>query len=231
MKRADIKTGQVYGHNEGRERIYRYQPVVVLSLDSYRLDRYTRLLAKSDSPREGLTTGRSTYSSAVGLLAVMLNTECTSPQDVAKLLRVATPEAAVAGINGAGRQVFDPDVLDRVLGRYMLLTRAQYLHGDYHELTDALTAREQRNRTIAQQNECERIDRLNRYRALNDRLEALGVKDGQHVSQHAEVYSFKLYFDGMEKLIELAELAGRYNDYGQREFGDAWWPGRDGMIE
>lgn len=210
MKRADIRTGLVYGHNESTTRHYRFQPVVVLSLNSYHLDRYTHVLAPDSNPREGLTTGRSTYSRAVGLLAVMLSAEATSAEDVAKVMRVATPEAAMAGINGDGRQVFDPDVDMRVLGNYMLLTRAQYLHGDYHELTAELEARERRTRTIAQQNESERIARLDRYRALNDRLVALGLKDGQHVSQHAEVYSFKLYFDGMEKLLDLAEAGRRY---------------------
>lgn len=211
MKRADIRAGQVYGHNESTTRHYHYQPVVVLSLNSYCLNRYTHVLAPDSNPSEGLTTGRSTYGSAVGLLCVMLSAEATSAEDVAKVLRVATPEAAVAGINGDGLQVFDPDVDLRVLGRYILLTRAQYLHGDYRELTDALEAREQRTRTIAQQHEEARLERLYRCNALAGRLDALDIT-GYHVRDYESPERFpKLSFDDMEELIELAESAVRAN--------------------
>ena len=209
MKRADIEPGKVYGYSEGTTRIYRYDPVMVVSTDLYMIDRYKRTLGPADEYHRTITSGRRSYDNAVGLLAVNLTPEGLSNLDVVGSL--VTPEAAVAGINGGGRDITLPRGL-AVLGRYTLITNQRYLHGDYATLQaelDEADAPAQRARPTGPSRTA--WPAWPRYRALEGRLGALGIT-GYAVGDWENKSRFEgLRFEDMDTLLDLAESAVRAN--------------------
>jgi hypothetical protein len=100
---------------------------------------------------------------------------------------------------------------DAVLGTYRLITNSRYLHGDYIAWYRNKREEDRRRDEYAAEVDDARRARLARYRALNARLETLGLKDNQYVGDYSDVHAFHLPFDTVERLLSLAESAVRAN--------------------
>jgi hypothetical protein len=250
MKRADIKPGQVVSKLSYRDSRQGW-PVLILSTDSYTQDWRTSNVTHAG--RERLVQG-SYRKSAVGLLAVNLGFSMHTnrgdegdqpPMDVLEF-RVKVEQvrelvsigAAMEALYTRAREGFSVnhnallirDAEGLVVASYELLTGLQLVDGDYIEQTLAERRRQAELSRYAGEAEQARVANVATYRALAGRLDALGIT-GYHVADWESPTRFeKLSFEDMERLVELAELAGKYREYGEREFGDAWWPGQDGNI-
>lgn len=228
MKRGDIQIGPVYGYSEDRKYITRYQPVILLSLDSYERARYgTKLLAPTHEPREKLNRGGwRTHTNPVGLLGVML-TAGTDHDTLRRVRALVSVEEALAAQNGQreNRSVVDPDDPEHELGRYILVTATADLQGDYAELTAALEAAEDARARYADAAEQARVADVARYNELADRLDRLGVT-GYHASGWESPHGRfeKLTFDDLELLIVGAE--NFYSEYPDSHPKHPEWPGK-----
>ena len=208
MKRADIQPWQVYGYSTSRTHIYRYTPVMVLSAASYFRSRFgERQVGPCQDADEKLAQAKS-YSSGVGLLAVMLPADRTDHDSIRRLRALATVDKALIALNesGAGvREIRDTDDPKAVLGTYMLMTDTRHLHGDYHTLVRELDEAEQRSRDESQRQEESRLADLARYDGIVGRFADLGIMLAR-AGQYDHPSMVKMTFEQAERLLGMVEV-------------------------
>lgn len=205
MKSKDIEPFAVYAYTEDRAHIYRYSAVMVLSTDLYMTHRFGDRQTELAPPRSTMRRAKS-YENRVGMLMVYMHS--VSHDDVRRLRALVSVEQALDafnGRNGVTTDIKDPDNPERYLGSYRVLTNAGYLRGDYFELTARLDEARRKRDEMAQKHEERRLASLAEYKRLNARLTALGVEDREYVGEHSSPSSFRLSFEDMERLVEMAE--------------------------
>lgn len=206
MKREDLKAGTVYGYYEGRDDAYAYyQPFLLLSTDKY-AGSFRNTEVKKTDPRDKMGTTRW-GDRLVGLPAIALTEE--------GLKRVQSVPASVVPVPRnwpelykRGEKYLDEDGTE--LGSFRLVLQSLYLHGDYAELKRAQQEANERGRKAAQEREAHEATQTAKARALETRLEALGIKSQGVFPQYSSApYGVSLKFEDVARLLELAEEAQR----------------------
>jgi hypothetical protein len=215
MKRSDIKPQGVYSLVSYRDSRQGW-PVMILSADSYELDRRTKVL--DHAGRDRLSRGDH-FNGAVGLLTVKLAFSMNEGEDVLdfrakvdKLRDLVDVSAAITAINASADKAWDDrehlmirDAEGELLGHYELLTGLQMVPGPYVELTLAHRQAEAQRDAYAAEHEQARVASVATFRSLSGRLDALGIT-GYHVADWESPTRFEgMRFEDMETLVTMAE--------------------------
>jgi hypothetical protein len=217
MKRSDITPCQIVSQLSYRDSRQGW-PVLVLSLDSYRVDYRSRELEHAGHAR---LVGTPAMVEQVGLLTVHLSFSMHHEplMDVLdfrakaeRLRELASVPAAIAAINASAGKSWDDrehlyirDADGELLGHYELLTGLQMIAGDYVELTLAERHAEVQRQSYAEQAEQERLANVVRARRQLARLAELGIT-GYHVSDwESPTRAAALSFEHMDQLLDWAE--------------------------